>query len=382
MDRLKNRFSDYPEISFIENTSFSDLQNQMIEDYERMYMELTGKEHTLGLADPYRLILYSCAAAIYQGYQYEDRAGKMGLLKYSTGEFLDNLAVFKKVKRNESAPARTIIRFTLSTILERKIMIPKGTRIKGSELYFETTETGEIAQGNLYVDIPAKCQVNGIIGNGYISGEIRTLIDLLPYTLKVSNIVPTSGGADRESDEELAERIYLAPVSYSTAGPQKAYEYWVKTFSPSIGECRITSESPGEVDIYITMADGSIPDDGFIKELEEYLKNSSIRPLTDLVVVKKPQIVEYDIELHYYIRNEDRDKEETMKAAIQTACNNYILWQKKVGRDINPSQLVYEAMGTGIKMAEVMKPVFTEIPDSSMAIPGKIDLIYGGRKDD
>jgi phage-related baseplate assembly protein len=382
MKSLKNRFSDYPEVSFIENTSFIDLQTRMIEDYENKYKELTGKEQSLAMADPYRLILYSCAAAIYQGYQYEDRAAKMGLLKYSTGEFLDNLAAFKKVKRNEASPARTIIRFTLSTSVERKIVIPKGTKVKGPELYFETTNVGEIPQGNLYVDIPAKCRINGNVGNGYVPGEIRTLTDLLPYTLKVSNITQTSGGTDGETDEELAERIYLAPVSYSTAGPQKAYEYWVKTFSPSIGECRITSESPGEVDIYITMADGSVPDEGFLNELEDYLRNSSIRPLTDHVVVKRPQTVEYEIELHYYIRNEDRDKEETIKAAIQTACNNYILWQKKVGRDINPSQLIYEAMGTGIKMAEVIKPVFTEIPDSSMAIPGKINLVYGGRKDD
>ena len=39
----------------------------------------------LAPADPDRLILYSCAVAIYQGLQYEDKAGKMGLLKYSTG---------------------------------------------------------------------------------------------------------------------------------------------------------------------------------------------------------------------------------------------------------------------------------------------------------
>ena len=205
---------------------------------------------------------------------------------------------------------------------------------------------------------------------------------MLPYTLKVSNLTQTSGGADRESDEELAERIYLAPISYSTAGPERAYEYWVKTFSPSVGECRITSEAPGEVDIYVTMADGTIPDDGFLKELEEYLENSNVRPLTDHVVVKKPRPIEYNIDFVYYIRNEDSDKEETIKYAVQTACDNYIAWQKKVGRDINPSKLIYLVMEAGVKMVEVQTPVFTETPDSAMAFPGKIALNYGGRKDD
>lgn len=379
---MESRFSDYPEVSFIENTSFSDLQERLIHDYEEKYRELTGEDVSLGLADPYRLILYSCAVAIYQGYQYEDKAGKMGLLKYSTGEFLDNLAAFKKVKRNEAAPARTVIRFTLADKVERAVVIPKGTRVKGPDLYFTTTKKSEIKSGQLYTDIAAECEQSGTIGNGYLPGEIKWLTDLLPYTMKVSNIVTTSGGADRENDEELAERIYLSPVSYSTAGPERAYEYWVKTFSPAIGECRITSESPGEVDIYVTMADGTIPDDVFLKNLETYLSDSNIRPLTDHVVVKKPEEIKYNIELIYYIRNEDRDREETMKEAVSIACNNYITWQKKVGRDINPAQLLYYIMGTGVKMADIVEPVFTEVPDSALAVPDKITLTYGGRRDD
>ncbi|NNJ28268.1 baseplate assembly protein [Lacrimispora defluvii] len=379
---MENRFFDYPEVSFIENTSFTDLQERMIHDYEEKYRELTGEDISLGLADPFRLILYSCAVAIYQGYQYEDKAGKMGLLKYSTGEFLDNLAAFKKVKRNEAAPARTVIRFTLADKVERAVVIPKGTRVKGPDLYFITTKKSEIKLGQLYTDIAAECEQSGTIGNGYLPGEIKWLTDLLPYTMKVSNIVMTSGGADRENDEELAERIYLSPVSYSTAGPERAYEYWVKTFSPAIGECRITSESPGEVDIYVTMADGTIPDDVFLKNLETYLSDSNIRPLTDHVVVKKPEEIKYNIELIYYIRNEDRDREETMKEAVSTACNNYITWQKKVGRDINPAQLLYYIMGTGVKMADIVEPVFTEVPDSALAVPDKITLTYGGRRDD
>ena len=378
---MENRFFDYPDVSFIENTSFSELQESLIRDYEDKYKELTGEEVSLGLADPYRLILYSCAVAIYQGYQYEDKAGKMGLLKYSTGDFLDNLAAFKKVKRNEASPAHTIIRFTLSDTVERAVVIPKGTKLKGPELYFITTQKGEIKSGQLYADIPAECEISGTIGNGYLPGEIKRLTDLLPYTMNVSNLVTTSGGADRESDEELAERIYLSPVSYSTAGPERAYEYWVKTFSSLIGECRIASEAPGEVDIYVTMADGTIPDDDFLKELEVYLSDSNVRPLTDHVVVKKPEEVKYDIELNYYICNEDRDREETIKEAVSTACHNYIAWQKKVGRDINPAQLLYHIMGTGVKMADIIKPVFTEIPDSALAVPDQITLNYGGRRD-
>ena len=111
MENLLKKIEEYPDISFIDGASFSSVQERMIENYEKRYKELTGKDASLALADPVRLILYSCAVEIYQGYQYEDRAGKMGLLKYSTGDFLDHLAALKGVIRNEAAPAETTIRF-------------------------------------------------------------------------------------------------------------------------------------------------------------------------------------------------------------------------------------------------------------------------------
>ena len=375
--RLKN----YPDVSFIEATSFEELKDRMISDYEKRYREITGRETSLALADPYRLIIYTCALAIYQGYQYEDKAGKMGLLKYSTGEFLDNLAALKGVTRNEAEPAKTTLRFTLAATLSRTATIPPGTRIKGQDLYFETTEQGEILAGTEYIDIPAQCQTPGSIGNGFLTGDIRTVVDPLPYTLSVENTAPTSGGADRETDDELAERIYLAPSSYSTAGPKLAYEYWVKTFSPAIGECKVISETPGEVDIYVTV-DGQLPTNDFMAQLEEYMQSGERRPLTDHVVVKKPEPVAYDIDFTYYIRKSDQDMVETIQAAVNTACKNFIAWQRKIGRDITPSQLVYELVKAGVQSAEIKKPVYTELTDSQIAIAGEPATTYGGIRDD
>ena len=374
------RLKSYPDVTFIEETSFEKLKNQLISDYEKRYQEVTGESITLAAADPYRLILYSCAVAIYQGYQYEDRAGKMGLLKYSTGEFLDNIGAMKKVERNPAKPAYTQIRFTLSIALSQDAVIPKGMRLKGLDLYFELTEGGVIKAGELSVDLPAKCQTVGTVGNGYLPGVIKTLVDPLPYTLSAVNVSESSGGSERETDEELAERIYLAPSAYSTAGPEAAYEYWVKTFSPSITGCKVVTESAGEVDIYVT-ANGKIPDDGFIKELEKYVQDGERRPLTDHVVVKKPEKVECEIEFTYYIRNTDRDMEQSIQEAVKTACNTYIKWQEQIGRDLTPSRLIYEIMDTGVQSVEIKSPVYAALTDSQMAVVSDPIIHYGGMRD-
>ena len=346
------KLQDYPDISFIEATSFESLKDQMVQDYQKRYKELTGEDVILAPADPDRLILYSCAVAIYQGLQYEDKAGKMGLLKYSTGEFLDNLAAFKGVKRNEAVPASTILRFTLAAVLSREAVIPVGTRVKGQELYFERTV---IPAGELSVDIPAVCQVVGKTGNGYRAGDINTLVDPLPYTLKVQNISGTSGGSNRETDEELTERIYLAPSSYSTAGPEAAYEYWVKSYSQSVEECKIISEAPGEVDIYVTIT-GEDDAEAFRKQLEAFLRNDNRRPLTDHVIVKAPEEVSYEIELTYTISLSDKD--------------------------ITPARLIYEVMKAGAQSVTIAQPVYKEILDTQIAVAGTPVIHYGGLKDD
>ena len=376
IERLKN----YPDVTFIEAISFEKLKESMVSDFEKRYRELTGNTMTLAAADPYRLILYACAVAIYQGYQYTDKAGKMGLLKYSTGDFLDNLAALKGITRNEAVPSRTTMRFTLSAVQSRKAVIPKGTRLKGQELYFETVEEGEIPAGELTADVPAVCQTSGAIGNGYREGDITTLVDPLPFNAKVSNVEITDGGADREEDADLAERIYLAPSKYSTAGPEPAYEYWVKIYNSAVDECRVITESPGEVDIYI-MVDGKLPTESFIKELTEKLKNGEQRPLTDHVVVKAPETVKYEINFTYYIRSSDRDMVDTIQKAVKNACNNFIAWQNKIGKDITPSQLISEIMQAGVQSVEIKKPSYTEISDSQIGITSEPVITYGGLRD-
>ena len=98
---------NFPDISFIEDATIEEVMATMIQDYQDKYKELTGREVSLGQADPYRLIMYACAVQIYQAMQYADYAGKMSFLKYANGEYLDNLAAIRGVTRLKATPATT-----------------------------------------------------------------------------------------------------------------------------------------------------------------------------------------------------------------------------------------------------------------------------------
>lgn len=376
---------EYPEVSFIDHMSIDDILDFYMGKMQEQYKEITGRDLILQEADPIRLLAYSNCLLLYQIAQYADRAGKMALLKYSYGDYLDNIGALKGIRRNPGATAKARIRFILSAERPGTTIIKSGVRVTASDgVYFITTDILEIPAGELYGEVNAECREIGTKGNGYAIGVIKTLVDPVAYVERVENVTVSSGGADLETDENLAERIFLAPSSWSTAGPDDAYKYWVRTFNPAIGDVMVESETPGEVDIFFILQDGQIPDQTMIQELADYLSNEEIRPLTDQVIVRAPEIQEYRIDLTYYINKSDRTKASQIHENIQIAVQEYMKWQRaKIGRDINPDQLRKRLVSAGAKRLEIREPVFEAISHASIALIGKEPVaLYGGIEDD
>ena len=305
-----NAIKSLPDISFIDNKDIDQVRQEMVADYESFISEATGQTVTLERSSVHRMELYAAAAQIYQAMQYIDRQGKQSILKYSYSDFLDNLAIFKGVTRNPATPATTTLRFTLSAERDTATGIPQGTRVStAGAIYFATDVYAEIPAGATTVDVPATCTVAGTDGNGFAAGELATIVDPIPYVASVTNTTATEGGAEIESDDDLAERVFLAPGAYSTAGPEDGYLYHAKAYSAAIGDVVATSnQAAGTVDIVFIMADGSTPGEEMIEGLEGYLQGKTIRPMTDLVRVAAPQEVTYTINLTYYIGLSDLAK--------------------------------------------------------------------------
>lgn len=380
-----NAIKSLPDISFIDNKDIDQVRQEMVADYESFISEATGQTVTLERSSVHRMELYAAAAQIYQAMQYIDRQGKQSILKYSYSDFLDNLAIFKGVTRNPATPATTTLRFTLSAERDTATGIPQGTRVStAGAIYFATDVYAEIPAGSTTVDVPATCTVAGTDGNGFAAGELATIVDPIPYVASVTNTTATEGGAEIESDDDLAERVFLAPGAYSTAGPEDGYLYHAKAYSAAIGDVVATSnQAAGTVDIVFIMADGSTPGEEMIEGLEGYLQGKTIRPMTDLVRVAAPQEVTYTINLTYYINRSDSAKAVTIQAAVAQAVTDYQTWQRAIGRDINPSQLVRMIMDAGAKRVTVTAPTYTAVDATKVsAIQGDAVISYGGLEDD
>lgn len=208
-------------------------------------------------------------------------------------------------------------------------------------------------------------------------------MDPLPYIKSVANTEITSGGADIEDDDSLAERVFLAPSSYSVAGPDDAYEYFTKEYNQGIISVTVTSPEPAEVEIRFLMEDGAIPTSTVMNGLEEYLQDNKIRPLTDHVTVLAPEQQQFNINLTYYINRSDQEKANTIQEAVQAAVEEYIKWQTyTIGRDINPSELTKRIIEAGAKRVEITSPVFTTVEPNTVARIGQKTVTYGGLEND
>ena len=374
-----------PDISFIDNKTIEDVRDGMVADYEEYMTKATGQTVTLPRSSPHRGVLYAAALQIYQAFQYIDRAGKQSLLKYSYSDFLDNLGLLKGVTRSPATAAVTTLRFTVSAVRQVATAIPKGTRVSaGGSVYFATDEYAEIPAGGSTVDVPATCTDAGTEGNDLAAGDLTIMVDPLPYVASVVNTTATEGGTDVESDDDLAERIYLAPGAYSTAGPEDGYLFHAKQFNPSIGDVVATSnQAAGTVDIVFIMSDGKTPGAEMINGLKEYLNGKTRRPMTDLVNVSAPAEVTYTVDLTYYINRSDSARAVAIQEAVQTAVADYLTWQRTIGRDINPSKLVALVMAAGAKRVTVTTPTYTTVDAIKVsALSGSPPISYGGLEDD
>lgn len=368
-----------PDVEFLE-TDAETIKAEILTGYE----QASGR--TLAAGDPVRLFLLSLASIIIQQRTTINQAAQQNLLTYAQGEYLDALGALLSVERLEESRAVTTLKFTLSQALATVYTIPAGTEVTNGTVTFATDHDLDIPKGELSGSATASCTVPGEVGNDYLAGQVTTIVKPMTFVAKAENVTITTGGSEAESDASLAERIRLAPNSFSVAGPEKAYVYHAKSVSSSVIDVSVTSPSPGEVDVYVLLSGGVLPQEETLKQISDYLTDSSIRPLTDYVKVLAPQAVNYELELHYWIGREDSPRAEQIKADVTAAVEKYRLWQQgKIGRDILPAKLIQYVMQAGASRIDspTMKPAdFKALESGQVAQCTNVKIVYEGIKDE
>ena len=382
-----------PDIDFCVKDA-SVIESEVITEYENLFYLATKIAKTLGRGDPVRLFLLTIIYQIVVQRSIIDSTGKENLLKYSHGANLDNLGARWGLRgmRLPATISKTVLRFSLSSPITSEAPIPLGTLARSADdRQFKTTQEGVIAPGGTAIDLEAEAIAPGAAYNGLLAGQINQLVSWsAPFLITVANIIPSSGGTDIESDEHLRARIWMAPESFSCAGPYGAYEYWAASANADIMDVSVWSDPAhaGQVYIYPLMADGEMPSAIVIDQVYAVCNADRIRPLTDQVFVQAPiAVTTSGCLVKYWIRTKDAPFEEEIKARCEQAFNEFTYWQKtKIGRDINPSKCDAMIVDAGAKRTDISEgtSTFEFIVVNSQSIANLLNpqLAYQGLEDE
>lgn len=376
----------YPDIKFLE-TDTEIIESNMIALYEYLVKENTDrKNYKCYPGSPERMFISWMAAIVVQQRILIEDTAKKNVPRYAEGEYLDSLAeLFKDIERLPATPAVATFRCYISEAQEESVIVPQGTRITfDGTITFETVEELEIKVGNTYGDVTGQCQTPGTVGNDLAPGQVKEIVDVYAYYLKVENTTTTAGGAEEESDADYYERMRESTESFSTAGPVNSYIYHAKSVSAAVADVAATSPEPGKVDVRVLLQDSTQPSETVLEQIEEALNAEDVRPLTDVVTVSAPGTVEFEIDLTFYIERNSQASSSVIDTDTRAAVEEYISWQtSKMGRDINPSYLIQKIMAAGAKRVEVRKPVFTKIEETKVATLKRstMQVLNGGVED-
>lgn len=219
------------------------------------------------------------------------------LVPFAKAPILDYLGQLLGVTRLAEKPAVCDIQFVF-VVGHGAIVIPKGMRIQSADGKANFVVTNDTPVAALVTDITltCECETPGTFANGYLAGDIKNILDPQAFVTSAISVTSTASGEEQEEDDQLRERIYLAPSTFSVAGSEDAYKFFAKSADQSIIDVFVMSPVPGTVNIYpLVKPGGVITAPNILTAVATICSGKKVRPLTDTVFAISPTPVNYNI---------------------------------------------------------------------------------------
>lgn len=334
---------------------------------------------TLYPAQPERLLINWMAYRATLHRAAVQDAAALNLVRYSRGAVLEELAADRGTARLPAFSAGCLLQFSLPAARQTDLVIPAGTVVSTSDgaLMVATNESATIVAGSLSVTVAATSTEAGTAGNGYVAGQVRQLVSIIPgapASLTVSNVSTTNGGAEAETDPRLQQRLLLTFDSYSVAGPAPAYRYIAMAAHPSVIDVAVVSHTPGEVTLY-PLLDTGLPGPTVIDAVQAAASSDDKRVLCDTVVtaacVERPYTISGTVWLKVGTKAED-----ILSAAEAALLAEAESMEMVLGGDIVPSRFS-AVLQSLVHRVELAAPAFAACEKWEWRRCTSIDLAVG-----
>lgn len=191
------------------------------------------------------------------------------------------------------------------------------------------------------------------------------------------NAVPPTA-AVYESDADLLRRYQLALEAKSKGGTRDYYRYHALTASGQVLDADALSPLPGRVVVHVlSRADGGLPSQALLDQVQAAVTAEDVRILTDYVTVQPAVLVDYSITatLHF----EPGPYTEVALSTAQEAVTSYTQERHRLGLDVSLSGLYRALHQPGVRRVELTSPaadLIVQPAEASRCV--SIDLIDGG----
>ncbi len=292
---------------------------------------------------------------------------KAFFLSTASKEDLDNLAeTLYGLYRLHGAKPYAEMEFSLTSILKYDMLIPSGFELVDETGKHFAKLLGDVVIKTGRIKAIGKIELQEERANSKVKTEIQ--VSPLPY-LKVKQLNAFANGSDPESDEEFKARIRVSLANKSTAGSGLTYKAFALSADERIEEVNVLSPSAGIVDVVYYSKDA----DSIMQErIEKILNKDEIRPLTDLVRVKKAKEVNFDVEGIITIRS-GVDASSVYIEAI----NSLKTLRFNIGEDVSIAKIIALLMVKGVRDAKITNLSSNiKIDDYSIAILKNVNIKY------
>ncbi|MGV4733200.1 baseplate J/gp47 family protein [Burkholderia pseudomallei] len=253
-------------------------------------------------------------------------------------------------------------------------------------LALESEPMTRLLQENAYREALLRQLVNDKARGILLAYARGTTLDHIAALFDVVRLVVSAGDPENgiapvhEDDDNLRERVQLAPRGFSVAGPEEAYVFHARAADGRVLSASANSPTPCVMVVTILSREG---DGTASNELVEIVRKAleKMRPLTDEVIVKSATIVRYAIRATLRFFSGPDRAVALAEANKRTA--KFATDMHRIGMEVT-----VDGLHAAMRVAGVQK-VLLDSPAGGVAVTGDqapycagIELIDGGVADE
>ncbi len=158
-----------------------------------------------------------------------------------------------------------------------------------------------------------------------------------------------------ESDDQLRQRVQLAPESFTNAGSVGAYTFHTLSASSNIKSVSVKSPNPGEVLVTIlSKIENGTASTELLDAVLEKLSFDDVRPLTDQVSVQSAEIINYSVEAVITVYSGPSSA--VVETEARAALDNFLSERHSIEKVVALSGIYNALHVDGVKKVQLITP--------------------------